>query len=103
MQADQIVYVLGKLQAMSDINNLYRINEWIPAEAFISAIVLSSNESVYPDSTMQVKFNNVDSLLMLKKSNNDADITYIEYGLITAIVLNKSTSRKSPYKTGNTV
>jgi hypothetical protein len=71
---------------------------------FISAIILSSNESIYPDKTIEVQFDNDNEMLLLKRRNDtDEEITYISYNLIIGITLLRRATRKSPYSVGKSV
>jgi hypothetical protein len=71
---------------------------------FISAIILSSNESIYPDKTIEIQFDNDNEMLLLKRRNDtDEEITYISYGLIIGITMLRRATRKSPYSVGKSV
>jgi len=92
MLKQEVKYVLDELG--------YALNSWLKITN-ISAIILSSDESIYPDEGMQIYFDHTNELLRLQKEDNAKVITYVDYSLILGFSLTKATTRKSPYKTGN--
>jgi hypothetical protein len=104
MTSTKVNFILSELNTQfSEGGTLYGPNIWLEAE-HISAIILESDESVYPDRTMQVKFDSTNGLLLTRKGyyidgvftateNNAA----YDYDLILGITLDRSDRRKSPY------
>jgi hypothetical protein len=104
-QINQVI--LDVNSTIPDIAYRLTVGQWLyDSDEFgnnISAIILSSNESIYPDKTIQIKFDNTQKLLLLRKDNDDNNITHIDYNLIIGITLLKPTTRKSPYSIGKSV
>jgi hypothetical protein len=109
MTTSQVSAILTELDdQFSTSGTLYGPGIWLEARE-ISAIILESNESLYPDETMQIKFDSTNSLLLTRigryvegsfvASRNTAAI---DYKNIMGISLVKGSTMKSPYKVGRT-
>jgi len=82
---------------------------WLEAYE-ISEIILSSDESLYPDETMQIRFDTNNELLFTRRGNYVEGIfvpisirNVIDLDIISGFQLKSRTSVKSPYKFGSAV
>jgi len=110
MTSIQIDFILEELNTQfSEEGTLYGPELWLEARE-IGSIILSSDESIYPDETLQVKFDSPNELLFVRKGKYVDDsftetlVTAVyEYKIILGINLVRNTTRKSPYKIGRSI
>jgi hypothetical protein len=108
MTSAQVEYILDELN--SSFSGMYTVGDWLEAEE-IASIILASDESVYPDETMQIKFDSENELLLTRVGSYDEegvfqvlkDTAAIEYSLIVGISMARPGAGKSPYKNGSAV
>ena len=105
MTSTKINLILSELNTQfSTGGTLYGPDIWLEAEE-ISAIVLESDESIYPDKTMQIKFDSANLLLLTRKGYYDEIGDFVvtennaayDYALILSVTLARNERRKSPY------
>jgi len=105
MTRDQIQHILEELDSQfgSGDGGLYAEDVWIEMDE-ISEIILLSNENIYPDDRLQVKFDGESELLKIREGYyNGEDFVVVREAAVTryesviGIMLAKQTSRKSPY------
>lgn len=110
MTASQVTTLLDELSTEFGTGT-YETNTWLEAKE-ISTIVLANNESIYPDETMQIKFDPTNDLFLLRTGYYEEDgvtfvpkrvTTQIDYKLILGIILYRPARKKSPYKVSNPV
>jgi len=110
MTSTQIDLILTELDTQfTEGGLLYGPDIWLEAE-YIGSIILSSNESIYPDDTMQIMFDSTNSILFTRKGHYEEDVFIEElinagydYEMIVGINLVRSATRKSPYKVGKSI
>jgi hypothetical protein len=108
MTVEQVQYILDELNTR--FTGMYTANDWLEAEE-IAAIILSSDESVYPDETMQIKFDQENELLWTRVGSYDSEGVFqvlketavVNYKLIIGVSMKRPESDKSPYKNGSQV
>jgi len=109
MTVEQVQYILDELNARFE--GMYTEDVWLEAKE-IAAVILSSDESVYPDETMQIQFDQENELLRTRVGKYGEDgstfeplkeTAVISYDLIIGISMRKQFSEKSPYKNGSQV
>jgi hypothetical protein len=110
MTQSQIGTILTELNTQFAVSGtLYAPNIWLEAKE-INSINLRTNESIYPDSTLQIKFDSENNLLLTRvgKYVNDEFVVSknreaADYETIMSITLVKRTTMKSPYRTGRSI
>jgi hypothetical protein len=111
MTQSQIQYLLSYLDSeFSDgITTLYEEDIWMDMEE-ISEIILSSNENIYPDSGIQIKFNSTTELIFVREGYLSSgsfvtvrDAYRIPYSQVVGMMVSKTNSTKSPYKKSSSI
>jgi hypothetical protein len=76
----------------------------------VSSIVLESDASIYPDDTIQFKFDDDNEVITTRIGTTEGEVftptrevATIEYAAVMAVMMAKATSSKSPYKRGSSV
>jgi hypothetical protein len=108
MTTNQISAILAELN--DRFEGMYTEDTWLEANE-ISSIILSSDESVYPDETMQIKFDQTNELLLTRVGKYNSEGTFevikntaaISYELIIGFNMRRIAVMKSPYKIGASV
>jgi hypothetical protein len=107
MIRSQIQHVLSELDSQFGSGNggLYGEDIWMSMDE-VSEIVFTTNENVYPDNTIQVKFDSASELVLLRFGyyENDSFVatkdpaSALTYEQMMGFMLTKITAGKSPYK-----
>jgi hypothetical protein len=108
MTATQIQYILDELNSQFD--GMYTVGDWLEARE-IASVILASDESVYPDETMQIKFDNENEILLTRVGSYDSEGVFqvlkntaaIDYSLVIGFSMMRPGAGKSPYKNGSSV
>lgn len=108
MTAAQVQYILDELN--TQFEGMYTAGDWLEAEE-IASVILASDELVYPDETMQIKFDNENEILLTRVGKYDSEGEFqvvkntaaIDYSLIIGFSMMRPGAGKSPYKNGSTV
>jgi hypothetical protein len=87
----------------------YDAGEWTSLND-ISSIVLEADASLYPDDTIQFRFDNTNEVITTRIGTTQdevftptREVATIEYATVMGIMMAKATSGKSPYKRGASV
>jgi hypothetical protein len=106
MTGDQIGFIMSQFNSdFSSSGILYGEDIWMSMDE-ISEIILSSNENIYPDSTIQVKLDSGNKVMLIREgyyqeggsfvATRNASIT--TYDQIIGFMVTKPNNTKSPYK-----
>jgi hypothetical protein len=110
MTITEINNILGELNIMFPGFYDNTGTPWLECRE-IALIVLNTDDVIYPDDTMQVKFDTANSLLLTRSGYYEEDgVTFVSSGVRAAItmtevggiILQSPAGRKSPYKIGGT-
>lgn len=111
MTQSQIQHLLSYLDSeFSDgITALYEEDVYMDMKQ-ISEIILSSNENIYPDSGIQVKFDSTTELIFVREGYYASgsfvtvrDAYRIPYSQVVGLMISKTNSTKSPYKKSSSI
>jgi hypothetical protein len=111
MTQSQIQYLLSYFDSeFSDgITTLYEEDVWMDMEE-ISEIILASNENIYPDEGLQVKFDSATELIFVREGYYASesfvtvrDAYRIPYSQVVGMMISKTNSTKSPYKKSSSI
>jgi hypothetical protein len=111
MTRSQIQYILSEFDTEFGSGNdgLYAEDIWLDMDE-VSEVILLSNENIYPDRGLQVKFDGDNQLVRIREGYNDAETFVVvreaaatSYSSVIGFMLAKQTSRKSPYSFSSTI
>jgi hypothetical protein len=111
MTKAQIQYMLSNFnsQFAEEGETLYGEGVWMRMDE-VSSIIISNNKNIYPDQTMQVKFDGEENLVYTREgyySGEDfvvlRNTAAFKYDIVVGFMLDKPTSRKGPYRASASV
>lgn len=110
MTRSQVQAILAELNSQfSTGGTLYGEGAWLAMDE-VSSLVLLSNESIYPDDTMHVYFDGTNELIKLGRGTVSEGVFTLEkvesitmYAQLMAVLLERPTRMKSPYKISSQV
>lgn len=112
MTRSQIQYILSEFDTEFGSGNdgLYAEDIWLDMDE-VSEVILLSNENIYPDKRLQVKFDGDNQLVRIREGYYDNTETFVvvreaaatSYSSVIGFMLAKQTSRKSPYSFSSTI
>ena len=107
MTLAQITAILAELETQDGENNQYILDEWLSMPE-VAEVMLSTNENIYPDNKLQVRFDSTNELMWIRRGTTSTEgaftSEYIEasvsFSNIIGFAMVRAGRYKSPYQIG---